>query len=187
MSIRLHSRLRCAGFTMVELMVALVVAAVLVAIAIPSFTGMLARNRLDGVFNELQTDVQLARTESVSRNLPVRVTFGVGCYVIHTHPAGAGATSCSQGGPSTIGASATEIKTMQLQPGTSTSFAPQSALAYVEFDPVRGTATWGGGAVTGSVNVNSSAGVWQLQLNVLATGRVQTCSPGGSMKGYTTC
>ena len=187
MSIRLQLRLRCAGFTMVELMVALVVAAVLVAIAIPSFTGMLARNRLDGVFNELQTDVQLARTESVSRNLPVRVTFGVGCYVIHTHPAGAGATSCSQSGPSTIGASATEIKTMQLQPGTSTSFAPQSSLTYVEFDPVRGTATWDGGAVTGSVNVTSSAGAWQLQVNVLATGRVQTCSPGGSMKGYTTC
>jgi type IV fimbrial biogenesis protein FimT len=187
MSIRLQSRLRCAGFTMVELMVALVVAAVLVAIAIPSFTGMLARNRLDGVFNELQTDVQLARTESVSRNLPVRVTFGVGCYVIHTHPVGAGATSCSQGGASTIGASASEIKTAQLQAGTSTSFAPQSSLTFVEFDPVRGTATWDGGAVTGSVSVTSSAGAWQLQVNVLATGRVQTCSPGGSMKGYTTC
>ena len=92
---------------MIELIVVLAVTAILAAIVIPSFSNLLARNRLDGVYTELQTDVQLARTEAVSRNLPVRVTFGVGCYVIHTHPTGAGATSCTQGAASTIGASAT--------------------------------------------------------------------------------
>ena len=187
MSIRLQPRRFVAGFTVIELMTVVVIAAILVVIALPSFNDFLARSRVEGVFRELQTDVQLARSESASRNVPVRMTFGVGCYLIHTHPTGAGASSCTQAGAPTIGASATQIKTTQLQAGTSAAFAPQNSLTYLAFDPIRGTATWDGGAAAGTVNVTSTAGAWQLQVNVLVTGRVQTCSPSASTKGYATC
>ena len=175
------------GMTLVELLVVLVVIVVVLGLAMPSFNNMLARKRVEGVHTELQTDVQLARSEAVSRSRPVRVTFGAGCYLVHTHPVGAGASSCTQGAASTIDANATEIKTMQLAAGTTATLAPLNSLNYVEFDPVRGTATWDGGGATGAVNINSTMGTWQLQVNTLATGRVQTCSPSGSMTGFTPC
>jgi type IV fimbrial biogenesis protein FimT len=173
--------------TLVELLVVLVVIAAVLALAMPSFSRLLARKQVEGVFNELQTDLQLARSSAVSRGMPVRMTFGSGCYVVHTHPAGAGDSSCSQGGASTMGANSSEIKTTQLQAGSATSIVPQDLLTWIEFDSVRGTATWSGSGATGAINVGSAVGNWQLQANILATGRVQTCSPGGSLTGFTPC
>lgn len=182
------TRRRQPGLTIIELMFVLVVAGVLVAIAIPGFGNLLARTRLEGVMAELQTDLQFARSEAVARNLAVQVTFGPGCYVIHT--VGTTATSCTQAAASTIGAGAVEIKTTQLQAGSAATFVPQpiaTPLTNIVFDPVRGTAVWDGGDPEGSVIVSSSAGPWQLRASIGFNGRVQQCSPGGSTQGYATC
>ena len=61
------------GFTLVELMVALAVLAVLLGIAVPSFQSITNRNRLTAVTNEMLGAVQLARVEAVRRN--ARVVF----------------------------------------------------------------------------------------------------------------
>lgn len=59
------------GFTLIELMVALAVMAVILTLAVPSFTSMIARNRLAAASNELVAGLQVARTESVRRNARV--------------------------------------------------------------------------------------------------------------------
>ncbi|GAA5077407.1 GspH/FimT family pseudopilin [Lysobacter panacisoli] len=59
------------GFTLIELMVALAVMAVILTLAVPSFTSMIARNRLAAASNELVAGLQIARTESVRRNARV--------------------------------------------------------------------------------------------------------------------
>lgn len=174
------------GFTLIELMVTVAVAAIVLSLAIPSFIGLLARKHVEGTFTELQTDLQLARSEAVARNTPVRVTFGPSCYVIHTQPAGAGATSCSQTAASTIGSGATGIKTTQLATG-SALLTPQASLTLVEFDPVRGTATWDGSGTEAQIIMSSASGPWQLRAGMVVTGRVSTCSPSGSITGYTSC
>lgn len=57
-----------AGFTMIELMVVVVVLAVLLTVAVPSFEAAMNGNRLAGASNELMASLQTARMEAVKRN-----------------------------------------------------------------------------------------------------------------------
>lgn len=56
------------GFTMIELVVAMGILAILVALAAPSFTSVINNNRLSSSANELLTTLQYARGEAVRRN-----------------------------------------------------------------------------------------------------------------------
>ena len=62
---------RTAGFTLIELMVTVAVIGVLAVVAVPAMTGLVNAYRLNGAAGELQTAVQLARSEAVRRNVPV--------------------------------------------------------------------------------------------------------------------
>ena len=62
---------RSLGFSLIELMVTVVVLAVVLAIAYPSFTGLINSNRLTGNANEMVAAIQLARSEAVTRNASV--------------------------------------------------------------------------------------------------------------------
>lgn len=61
------------AFTLIELMISILVLLVLVAVAVPSFTDLLARNRLSGQANELLTVIQLARSEAIKQNQTIRL------------------------------------------------------------------------------------------------------------------
>lgn len=56
------------GFTLIELMVTVVVAAILLAIAIPNFAVMLRKNRASTDISALTTTVAYARSEAIARN-----------------------------------------------------------------------------------------------------------------------
>jgi prepilin-type N-terminal cleavage/methylation domain-containing protein len=173
------------GFTIIELMTVMIIAAVLAVIAVPSFNNFAAKRRMEGVFAELHTDLQLARSEAVARSRAVRVTFGPSCYVVHVAAAGS-TTACTQT-TETISAGDTRIKLLQLAAGTNATLSPQSSLTYVEFEPVRGAASWNGSGSAATIDAASTAGAWQLRAQTLVTGRVQLCSPSGSIEGFATC
>lgn len=61
------------GFTIIELMITLAVAAILAAVAAPSFTDMIRDNRLVTQLNEFQASLALARSEAIKRNQNVTV------------------------------------------------------------------------------------------------------------------
>lgn len=65
-----HGR-RLDGFTLLELMVTLAVAAILVTIAIPSYRGLVQRNALTASVNDLVGDLNYARSEAVTRGQSV--------------------------------------------------------------------------------------------------------------------
>ncbi len=80
-----------AGFTLIELMIALAVLAVLGAMAGPSLWSQVSRQRLQSAAHELQADVSLAKLSSARQGLPVHLRFHSGsdwCYLLTTGPGG---------------------------------------------------------------------------------------------------
>lgn len=62
------------GFTLIELMVTIFVAAILLAIAVPSFKHAIQSTQTSAVTNALLADLKFARTEAVSRGNEVAVS-----------------------------------------------------------------------------------------------------------------
>lgn len=62
------------GFTLIELMVAIAVLAVLLAIGIPSFRDYIADQRARAAAEELMLGLTLARSEAIKRNATVTVS-----------------------------------------------------------------------------------------------------------------
>ncbi|MBL8318269.1 MAG: prepilin-type N-terminal cleavage/methylation domain-containing protein [Burkholderiaceae bacterium] len=180
---------RSHGVTMIELLIVLVVLGVLAAVVGPSFRGMMVRQRVQGVHDQLVTDLQLARSELAARAnatapTDVAVTFGgnaaLSCYTIHT--AGA-ACDCTAAPGSACAPGAQEIRTVQIQRAQGISLAASSTSGTVlRFQPPQGTITPTDLTVTVS---GDPSGQLRTQLSVV--GRPSVCSPDGSMKGVPTC
>lgn len=64
---------RCRGFTLIELMITLLVAAILMAIAIPSFTYMTVSSKLTAAANDVISAAGSGRMEAIKRNARVAV------------------------------------------------------------------------------------------------------------------
>lgn len=70
------------GFTIVELMIAIAILAILIAIGIPSFQATIMNNRMTSNVNAFITSLNQARSEAVKQNLEVSVcasTDGTTC------------------------------------------------------------------------------------------------------------
>lgn len=74
--------IRVRGFTLVELMIAVAVLTVLLAVAIPSFSFVSNSSNLSAMANELVASVQIARTEAIRRGVRTVIcpsTNGTAC------------------------------------------------------------------------------------------------------------
>lgn len=63
----------CRGFTLVELMITLIVIAIGLTLAVPSFTGFIRDNRVTSQANEFLVSLTFARSEAIKRGRPVAV------------------------------------------------------------------------------------------------------------------
>ncbi|SDY37784.1 GspH/FimT family pseudopilin [Nitrosomonas sp. Nm33] len=61
------------GFTMLELMIALSIGAILATIAVPSYQSMMVQSRLATQTNELLTALHFSRSEAVKRGMRVTI------------------------------------------------------------------------------------------------------------------
>jgi type IV fimbrial biogenesis protein FimT len=79
------------AFTLIELMTGILILAVLVGLAVPSFSSFTANSRVTATTNSLVTALNLARSESMRRSTPVSVcasTDGATCAFAPTTTAG---------------------------------------------------------------------------------------------------
>jgi type IV fimbrial biogenesis protein FimT len=79
----------CSGFTLIELMVAIAIAALLVAMAIPNFSVSIKNSRLTAKANDLMVGLKMARQTAISRSVPT--------FVCHSNNADTNTPIC--GGP----------------------------------------------------------------------------------------
>ena len=70
-SVVLDTGARSAGFTLIELMLGIAVAAVLLAVAVPSFQNVTANNALRATTADLVTAINTARAQAVNLRQPV--------------------------------------------------------------------------------------------------------------------
>jgi len=66
-------KIKLRGFTLVELIITLSIAAILAAIAAPSFASIIQNNRMATQYNELLASLTLARSEAIKRGQRVSV------------------------------------------------------------------------------------------------------------------
>jgi type IV fimbrial biogenesis protein FimT len=128
------------GFTLIELMFVVLVAAILLALAAPSFDDLLRRNTVQSQQLKLLSAISSARQEAVNRAITVsicRSTDGANCtaatgawtgWIIFTDTATAG----TKGGSDTILAIQSTV-----EPGVTISLANQGGTAsrFIQFSP----------------------------------------------------
>lgn len=175
------------GVTLIELMVAIGVVAVLAAVSLPSLREFLDRQRLVSQVRSIADVVQVARSEAIKRSASgasdqksVAMTINPGnpWFVGLAN----GTAACS-GSTCVIneGGNAVSHTVTALECSGCTMVSPASQ-ALLVFD-LRGLAT---GATGQLVTLRSPLGR-ELGVSVSRLGRVSVCSPAGSVQGYPTC
>lgn len=140
------------GFSLIELMVTLAIAAIVLTIGVPSFQAYTQNNQQTITVNELATALQLARNNAISRR--VRVTLckssdGATC------PSGAGSGDWTQGwlmftdpnNNSTLDAGETQLRVHGAVTGTATLIGNNNVVNKVSFD-AKGIALGSNGTIT---------------------------------------
>lgn len=187
--------------TLIEISVVLLVLGVLITLAAPPMTRMIELQRLRSINSELVTDLQFARTEAVSRNVPTTVKFGqnsqVTCYMVFR---GSNTNSCDctngVGSACTGAAVGREIRTVLIPRSTGITLAKAGSTLpnQFEYDPltggIRGISSDGSSMVPIIYGVDlkgSAAERGWLRTVVSQAGRPTVCSKDGANPAVVAC
>jgi type IV fimbrial biogenesis protein FimT len=175
---RRHQR----GLTLIEMMSVVAVVGVLAGTAVPAFDEYRSRRVLEGTAAVALTDLHFARSEAVSRNQRVRVSYlsstdGGRCMVIHTGTATD--CQCDPGGAPQCQAGVNVLRAHGF--GAGAPVRVSANVGSMTIDPVRGMFTLGGRVRVSLPNGN------EIQHVVTPAGRIRSCAVGGKLAGYVAC
>jgi len=165
---------RSRGLTLLELMIALAMLAVVASLALPGFGAAAERARLKNSAETLAADLAEARFEAANRGQALVVDFRGGanwCWSVATAPgcdcSGTAVPQCQL-----KGVHASEHAGIELLQSHATVFDPTGAVA--------GTASAGGALF-------QSARGDRLRVSVSPLGRATICVAAGTVAGYMAC
>ncbi|MDE2079796.1 MAG: GspH/FimT family pseudopilin [Burkholderiales bacterium] len=185
------SRHAAGGFTLIEMLVAVAVLVILVTVAAPSFTQLIAQQRLKRINAELVTALQYARTEAVARNTSIQFMLmrssAMTCYMVFIE---GGVTDCdctrTPGSACVLGLGA-ELQTTQIPIGTDVQVRRLSAgaapLSFSSDGQMSGTP--GASFTIRTSRISGAPGTLVTTVNPM--GRPSVCTPDGSVSGVPTC
>ncbi|MGL6109284.1 MAG: prepilin-type N-terminal cleavage/methylation domain-containing protein [Rubrivivax sp.] len=158
------------GLTLLELLVALAVVAVLASLALPSFGAMLVRHRLKAAAENLAVDLAELRFQATQRGQALHLHYATGtswCYALAT----VSGCDCHV-------AQNCQLKTVRAKdhPGVQLVEAQN-----VLFDAAPDTRVGSGSAVL------QAADGAQLRVGLSRLGRPNVCAPGVAVPGYPHC
>lgn len=190
--------MRTQGFTLVELMVTLAVLAILLAVAVPSFSAFRQRTMLEGAGEQLTSAWNEARFESLRRDDLLKVSLvnasGDFCFGASTtaNPADSTACDCFE-----ADSTAADFCDVSVYPGATGGWNGVTAIGtptlggnsgVVVIDPKRGGITdssdWGGIALQAPEGSED----YRLNFYVDTRGRATVCEPADApdkMPGFT--
>jgi type IV fimbrial biogenesis protein FimT len=189
----MNTRHAARGVTIVELLTVMIVLGILATVVAPSFRSMMVRQRVQGIHDQLITDLQLARSEQSTRagaGTAVAITFGgnaqISCYSVHTvNTATAFACDCTRppGTACTPAGVVQEVKTVQVGRAQGVSVSASSpGGSVVTFAPPQGTVTPADLTITVQGDVSG-----QLRTRLSVVGSPSVCSPDASVRGVPSC
>lgn len=154
----MHNRRASGGFTLVELMVTIAVAAILISIAVPSLTDATLSGKLSASANDLVAGAVVGRSEAIKRNAVARM-----CVSSDGSTCGSG--GWEQGWIIVIPSTSTVIQKHDAAPS---GYKVTSSTASIDFQPS------GVGSTQASITVcraTPTAGSQERVVTVSATGR----------------
>jgi type IV fimbrial biogenesis protein FimT len=168
-------RLRSAGFTLLELVIALTIVGMLGAMALPSFASLVARQRLHAAAHHLQADIAQARQEAGKRAQPVHLVFQLGTQWCYALSAGIG-IDCRQ---AVVAPGNGVIKVVRAADHPGVLLLEATAMA------LDGRS---GGSLTGPGHARFASSEGQLlQVRLGQLGRASVCAPAAKVAGIAAC
>ncbi|HMO48582.1 MAG TPA: prepilin-type N-terminal cleavage/methylation domain-containing protein [Rubrivivax sp.] len=199
---------RESGFTLVELMITLLVAAVLLTLAAPSLYDFILLQRLKSINAQLVTDMQFARSEALSRTerrsgdpdktVNVQVVFSpaangaaMSCYTIYVDNSlnPRGKCDCSKAAGLRCAAGTQEIRTVQIpaSQGVRLSLPARQSPDFFFLATTGGIQPYPVEFRT-SFQVEASIDTARtLRTTIGLSGSPSVCSPGGGVSGFAPC
>ena len=179
------------GFTLVELMITVVVLAILVALAAPSFADLIDRNRLKKQMTGVVDVFEFARGEAQKRirRPPCGLTRGQLSKIVERAAGQMVPTRCARPRRHRR-AQTTKRARWRYDVGVASVARHYTLAANTNVTlaySFRGIVTgFAGGAATETFTLRSPRG-YQMSITLNAIGRAAVCSTGGAIWGYPSC
>ena len=159
------------GFTLTELIIAIAVAAIVLAAAIPSFFKTIEKERLELTAETVIADFNFFRQEGLKRRVP-DFAFNVRDGTSWCYGVAVGTCSC---------AIANNCPVRQVSGNDFNGIASvNSSAAKYSYDWVRGTVT------AGTITFSTQGG-YDLRIVINGLGRASICSPSDNVPAYQSC